>query len=435
MPELRDFCDRMWRGEIDTVRELHPIIGFWNDGEAEEIEEGLLYYKTVASVSTIDTGDGLVMLDTGTEYDTERIYEGVRDWRPSAELRAAVFSHHHTDHIFGMAPFEQEAAAKARPLPTVYGHRSKPAHFDRYQRTWGYNRAINSRQRARPGMSAESGQVFWPQEFRYPDVTFDRSLHVSVGDLTLELNNTRGETEDAIWAWIPERRWLFPGDLFIWAVPNAGNPQKVQRWPGEWAAGLRQMAGKGAELMIPGHGLPIFGADRIAEALTDTADLLEHIESHTLALMNEGYTLDRVLQTIEIPKRLTDKPWLKSAFDRPEFIVNNVWRLYGGWYQGEPDRLLPAPRAVEAAEWVTLAGGLGPVLERARTHLQNDNLELACHLVEGAALVAPSSPDVHALRAQVYDARAAAQDSSMARGIFSFAAMSSRGGQRDLFNP
>ena len=140
MPDLRDFCDRMWRGEIDTVRELHPMIGFWNDGEAEEIEEGLLYYKTVASVSTIDTGDGLVMLDTGTEYDTERIYVGVRDWRPSAELRADVFSHHHTDHIFGMAPFEQEAAAKGRALPTVYGNRSMPTHVDRYRRTWGYNR-------------------------------------------------------------------------------------------------------------------------------------------------------------------------------------------------------------------------------------------------------------------------------------------------------
>ena len=47
-------------------------------------------------------------------------------------------------------------------------------------------------------MSAESGQVFWPNEFRYPNVTFDQSLHVSVGDLTLELTNTRGETEDAI---------------------------------------------------------------------------------------------------------------------------------------------------------------------------------------------------------------------------------------------
>ena len=218
-------------------------------------------------------------------------------------------------------------------------------------------------------------------------------------------------------------------------MPNAGNPQKVQRWPGEWAAGLRQMAGKGAEPMVPGQGLPIFGADRFAEALTDTTDILEHIESHKLALMNEGYTLDRVLQTIEIPKRLTDKPWLKSAFDRPEFIVHNVWRLYGGWYEGEPDRLLPAPRAEEAAEWMTLAGGLGPVLDRARRHLQNGNLELASHLDEGAALVAPSSPDVHTLRAKIYAARAEAQDSSMARGIFSFAAMSSRDDKPDLLNP
>ena len=150
--------------------------------------------------------------------------------------------------------------------------------------------------------------------------------------------------------------------------------------------------------------------------------------------MNEGATLDRVLHEIELPAELLEKPYLRSAYDHPEFIVRNVWRFYGGWYDGEPDRLLPAPRAAEAAEWVTLAGGLRPVLERARAHLDHGNLQLACHLIEHAAAAAPS-PEVHELRAQIYDARAAAQDSSMARGIFAFAAASSRQNKRDVFNP
>jgi hypothetical protein len=46
----------------------------------------------------------------------------------------------------------------------------------------------------------------------------------------MELNHCRGETDDATWTWIAERGLLATGDLFIWAVPNSGNPQKVQRW-------------------------------------------------------------------------------------------------------------------------------------------------------------------------------------------------------------
>ena len=75
------------------------------------------------------------------------------------------------------------------------------------------------------------------------------------------------------------------------------------------------------------------------------------------------------------------------------------------------------------------------MMDRARAHMQNGNLQLACHLIEGAALAAPNSPDVHGLRAEIYDARANEQDSSMARGIFAFAASSSRNGKRDVFNP
>src|SRR4029078_1532405 len=145
----------------------------------------------------------------------------------------------------------------------------------------------------------------------------------------------------------------------------AGNPQKVQRFAGEWAAALRKMCALGAETMIPGHGLPLFGADRSREALTDTADLLDSLESQVLALMNAGAPLDRVLHEVEMPQHLLAKPYLRPGYDHPQFILSNICRLYGGGCDGEPDNLLPAPRAEQAREWVSMAGGIGKVLERA----------------------------------------------------------------------
>ena len=46
-------------------------------------------------------------------------------------------------------------------------------------------------------------------------------------------------------------RAVFVGDLLTWVFPNAGNPQKVQRYPREWAAALREMSGRLEE--IPGE--------------------------------------------------------------------------------------------------------------------------------------------------------------------------------------
>ena len=66
----------------------------------------------------------------------------------------------------------------------------------------------------------------------------------------IELNHARGETDDHTWAWIPKHKAICAGDFFIWAFPNAGNPQKAQRYPRKWAAALRDMASRNAELFL-----------------------------------------------------------------------------------------------------------------------------------------------------------------------------------------
>lgn len=424
MPGIREFVDLLWAGEVD-IQDHHPVQPY--DREGEEIADGVYWYKGVASSNTIDTGDGLVMLDTGTAQDTAPLHAAVRRWRADAPLRAAVYSHHHVDHIFGTKPFEEDAAEHRWPRPTVYAHAGIPGAFDRYRKTLGWNTAINLRQFALP-----PDRFRWPENYRYPDVTYHDRLTFRAGELTFELHHARGETDDATWTWIPERRILATGDLFIWATPNAGNPQKVQRYAGEWAVALREMAALDPELLLAGHGYPIFGAARIAEALTDTADVLESLETQTLALMNAGATLDRALHKVEPPAHLLEKPYLKPVYDHPQFIVRNIWRLNGGWYDGEPDNLLPAPRAEQACEWVALAGGLDAVLVRVAALQAEGNLRLACHLVEFAVLAEPGSNAAHSLRAEVYGARSRLAVSSMERNILNHAALASAQGKRDL---
>ncbi|OAI44587.1 MBL fold metallo-hydrolase [bacterium SCGC AG-212-C10] len=424
MGSIRDLAERLWNGDA-TVTEFHPVHVRFPEGE--ELADGVFYYKGIASATTIDTGGGLVMLDTGAGQDTAPLHASVRSWRPDAPLAAAVFSHHHIDHIFGVAPFEREADEQRRPRPLVYGHELLERNFDRYKKTLGWNTAINIRQFELPAT-----RFRWPADYRYPDVTYSRRLTFRTGELSFELNHTRGETDDATWTWVPERRILAPGDLFIWAVPNAGNPQKVQRYCGEWAAGLRQMAALGAELMVPGHGLPIFGVDRIRQALTGTADVLDSLEAQTVALMNTGATLDTIMHSVDIPEHLRTQPYLQPVYDHPQFLVRNIWRLYGGWYDGEPDNLLPAPREELARAWVAMAGGVGNVIDRAAELQRDGNLRLACHIIEFAVIAEPGSKAAHALRAEIYAARSKQQESSMARNILNHAAMSSLQGKRDL---
>ena len=107
-------------------------------------------------------------------------------------------------------------------------------------------------------------------------------------------------------------------------------------------------------------------------------------------------------------------------------MVRNVWRLYGGWYDGNPATLKPAAEPAVAAELAALAGGADRLAARARALADEGDLRLAGHLAELAALAAPDDRAVHAVRADVFERRVAEETSTMAKGIFGWAADESR---------
>lgn len=386
------------------------------DASLQEVADDIAVVCAFSHVWNLRTDDGLVVFDTSLAPFGQPAVDAVRTWS-NDPFGTIVYTHGHVDHVGGVGAFLADAERRGDPRPPIVAHENTPARFDRYELTNGYNTVINRRQFGPNGLS-------FPSDFVEPDDTFETEHHLRSGDTDIVLHHDRGETDDHAWAWVPEHRAVFTGDLFIWVLPNAGNPQKVQRYAADWAVGLRKMIDLGPELLLPAHGLPITGADRIAGVLDNTASVLEHLLGETLAMMNDGATLDEIVHTVGVPVEYADLPYLRPTYDEPEFVVRNIWRLYGGWYDGNPARLKPPRDADLAAEVTSLAGGGAALAARATEVADAGDLRLACQLVEWAATAADDA-EVHAVRAEIYRRRREDELSLMSKGIFGSAATAS----------
>ena len=153
------------------------------------------------------------------------------------------------------------------------------------------------------------------------------------------------------------------------------------------------------------------GEGEIEEALLDGA-LLRSIHDQVVAGMNAGKRLEDIIREMDWPS--TDKPWLRPIYDHPEFIARNVYRLYGGWWDHNPANMLPAHRRRSRGRWWRrwarrpsssgrgVAGRWQPA-----TGVPPGGLR-----VQGGA----GEPRGGSYGAKLFEARAAAEESLMARG-------------------
>lgn len=416
MDAISTLADKLWRGEHRTSDpEHHPFAVL---DALEELTPAVGFYKAFSNITAVDTEDGVVLIDTGSFHPlaNSRSFQRIREWT-SGPIHTAVYTHGHVDHAYGLPPFIEEAKTKGWGRPRIVGHFRIPHRMARYVETAGYNEVINERQFGAP--------IQWPTNPILPTDTYDDRMTLQVGGKTFELHHAQGETDDHTWVFLPGDRVLCTGDLFIWAAPNAGNPQKVQRYIIEWAAALRKMAAREPEVLLPGHGLPVIGVKRVQEALLNSAAYLESLYRQTVDLMNQGASVDDLIHNVKPPENLAQLPYLQPVYDEPEFIVRNIHRCLGGWYSGAPCELKPPRRADLAREVVRLANGLDKLLHRAAECLDAKDYAMACQFADWAVEAEPLNRAAHSLRAKIYKARAERETSTMAKGVFNAAARES----------
>ena len=160
--------------------------------------------------------------------------------------------------------------------------------------------------------------------------------------------------------------------------------------------------------------------------MNDVASALENLVEAVLKMMNEGAKLNTIIHEVKVPDSILSKPYLRPLYDEPEFVVQNIWRLYGGWYDGNPANLKPARDADLAKEIVQLVGSAHVVSERAKMLSEKGEHRLACHLIELAVAATPDDKDIHETRVEVYKRRQKSELSLMSKGIYRYASNQSR---------
>lgn len=388
-------------GDLE-IRPVNPAPGIW-------------MIPSFGNTGVVETHNGLVLVDVPGIRWVGRMLEMLRDIL-DAPIDTIFLSHGHLDHALSLSPVFEEARKRGYPPPKVIAHRNLLSRFNRYRMLDGYHDHINRIQFAVPqGISA------FPMPVINPDITFDQSISLSVGELDFHAYHAKGETDDALWVWVPEKKTVFSGDLVIFGIPNIGNPFKVQRYTLKWAQALEAIVSKEPEVLVPGHSNVIKGKETIRRYALTVSKALRFLHDEVVSRLNAGMWYEDILHEVDLPEEMKQLEELAPVYGHPKFIVHGILREYTGWYDGNPSNLFPPRRAAINREIVEIAGK-DRIMDRARQLKERGDIPMALQFVDMVLclpdLDAGEKRRMHGLKAELLGIMGDNETSYIARNIY-----------------
>ncbi len=309
-----------------------------------EIQPGLAFVDAFANSAAVDTDDGLVIVDTSGVFHAQVGARHDPHAGRTSPLHTAVFTHGHIDHVFGVDLYEEEARANGWPPPRV----------DRARRDRRTLRALPHDRRLQRGDQPTAVQGAGAAlADRVPHARRDvqrRRSRITVGGETFELFHDRGETDDATWVWSPDAQGAVRGRHVHLGVAEL-------RQPAEGAA-LRARLGdrvpQDGRARRPRCCCPVTvcrssAPTACSAALTEGAELLESLRRAD-ARADERRRAPRRHRARRCarPRTCSNVRTCTRSTTSPSSSCATSGACYGGWYDGDPSHLKPAPAAALA---------------------------------------------------------------------------------------
>jgi uncharacterized sulfatase len=110
--------------------------------------------------------------------------------------------------------------------------------------------------------------------------------------------------------------------------------------------------------------------------------------------MNAGMVVEDVVNDIDYPQEFVDSPWLPQSYGCAEYVIHDVWRIEAGWWDRNITSVHPAPTKQSTSAVLAAITDKQTVLDAARTHMANGELQLGLHVIDLLAMAEDGTPEV-----------------------------------------
>jgi alkyl sulfatase BDS1-like metallo-beta-lactamase superfamily hydrolase len=325
------------------------------------------------------TDDGNVVIDTSSAISARKHHQLLKEVS-QAPVRYIILTHAHQDHTGGVALWKE-------PQTQIVAQR-RFIEMDRYQaRLSGY---LSKTGAAQFGLDEHVLNAFdrLPRNHIAPTITFDDKYDFTLGGTKFELLSAPGETYDHLCVWVPRYKAAFVGDNFYDSFPNIYTLRGTQpRWALDYVASLDKILALQPEIVLPSHGTPIVGHQKIVERLTRYRDAILYVHDGTVKGMNDGKDVYTLMREIKLPPDLD----VGEAYGKVAWSVRGIYEGYVGWFDRNPASMYDEPPTAAERELVRMAGGAQTVGTRAKELAKSGDSVQALRLAEAALSVDPKS--------------------------------------------
>jgi len=183
-----------------------------------------------------------------------------------------------------------------------------------------------------------------------------------------------------------------------------------------------------SDVAFASHHWPTYGTDRVIEYLGQQRDLYAYLHDQTLRLMNQGYTGTEIAEMIEMPPAL-DRAWhTHGYYGSVSHNVKAIYQRYLGWFDGNPANLWRHPPEESARRYVECMGGVGNVVDKARSYVAEGDLRFAVQLLDHAVFAEPDHAEAKELLATTYEQLGFGAENGTWRNFFLTGALELRNG-------